>query len=349
MQAAFYHIFRKHLWLLLILFGLLAASKALAVRLLPEIKLDRRQLSVWLEDLSSQTDEEQKAYLAQLGSFVYAEENENDEVLHRTFSALTRTRMNREEVLRLIRFAQNGEGALPPTLPSNYQKLADFYKTLSEPALIDETALDRYWQLQDLNLAPLLSALLLTLFFGRYYEAEMPRYAATTPGGRTFRRSFRLFLLGLCLLLFLFNELFDWLYLAPQGLNDLMGVPLQSYASFHLVQLPLTVGQGLLLLFCSKLLGLLLLFQLTELFAWHKRTVKDTLVLTTLLFLLSLLVRRFASPVYFQFGLVDWQFLLSSARRLPALGISDLTLGLLLLLAANTLLFGISARLLSRW
>lgn len=348
MKAALRRIFWKNLLLLLAVVVAFVGFKYLTVKNAELLKRDCLYLDSWAVQCADKTDDELTVFVDTLAQKLDSDKAFRERAEWDTQKLLS-SYTNRKETQRLISFAQTGEGVLPAGLPPNYLKLLDFYQQLDSPAVINTQPLDLYFAYQSENVVPVLVLILGAILWGVHFETEIYKYALTTKSGKTYSRTLAVTLILMGMLLFCSNELFD---LWRSGLLEhsyIWESPVQSYSYFSNVQMNTSIGTVLLLVLCSKLLGLFILSHAAWLIARWKKSVKSTviwvfLLLIILLFLGKAIENTQCYPLV-QIGMVDWKQLIISTTILLPTGVAALPAGLVLTAVVEIILLGWCVRL----
>lgn len=334
MRAALYYIFKKNLPVLFVVVILIAGFKWITAFNTPSIRPGDATLDTWVAQCKDMSAEQLEQFVEALNTRAYTEKK-IDSAEVSAYSNFISSYRNRIHIQKLIDFAEKKEGALPTDLPDNYMQLLDFYKALPTPEIMNEQPLDVYFDLQSYSLVFLAVTLLAAVFFGQQYETDMYTYTATARYGRRYTGTIHLALCLIGTVLLLANEVFDLIYSGIFAGSSVLAAPLQSYSPFSGAQIAISIGQGLLILFFSKLLGLLLMCYLVKRTAHHQKNIKDTLVYSVCFILaVFFLGKALANTKYFclvQFGYVDWKEILARTTRFVSIGISSLEMGLILL------------------
>lgn len=308
MNAALYRVFRKNSLVLLALVSLFIAAKWIAAATV--VAPDLGDIDRWVADCSGLSCEEVEAYILA----VYDSENkelEDSSALTNGFSAFNSALLNRTDLERLISFAKNKEGILPADVPGNYSEVLDFYTALDAPSIINYQPLDVYFSLQDSNIVPVLVLLLTIMVWGPHFEAEIYRCTGVAYQGKQYHNSLRIISIVLGLVLLLSNEVFDIVFSCVLRQSTLWSATIQSYPAFRECQLSCTIGQGFVFMWCSKIMGVLILCFLAEYVAQWKKTLKDAAVYTLFIVIALQFFGRVLSgsmwqPIL-QVGIMDWK------------------------------------------
>lgn len=333
-----HRVFRKNLLIVLAIAALFTTEKWLVIQKEAEYKQDLYRINEWIELCSGIPETQINAYISSLGSDV-DEKDAQYSAMKNSRNALYNSFRNQKYVLQLISFARNKEGQIGNTLPANYLQLLDFYAELSEPELINEQPLDLYFSLQAYNIVPILVLLLNVIFWGKHYEEEIHKLTQTSYYGAKYDKSIRNILLLLSVTLFAGNELIDLTISGMLETGHLWTASLQSYSEMKFSQFDGTIGVVLALVWCSKLLNLLLLGTLTEQFARKKKNVKDTAVTAVLILLATVIFEKALEKTQYvsalQIGLVNYQTVINEAAILVPSSVSTFTVGIIILLTVT--------------
>lgn len=331
MTIAINRLFRKKLPLLFLLLLVLTVSKIVQFQNAKQVYPRLEHLEQWSLTLSSVNSDSKidafyKETAQKLSSSTSLLESARDDL-----SALLNSINNRKSVQKLIRFAIDGQGALPVGLPVNYLDLQDFYSELSVPSIISEQPLNLYFSMHSSNLILLLMMVIYVSVWGTYYDIQIDRLVKTTLHGRSYSRGLFLLLTALGLILLLVNEAID-LYASGLLRNHwMLHIPAQSYSAFSHMQQNISLAEALTLTLPGKICSLLLLSALVRLIAKRKRGIRETLIWSALFLLVTRLLFSIVdstswSPLI-QIGLVDWKQLLAQSRILLPLKIPTIYIG----------------------
>lgn len=331
MKAALYRIFKKNLLIILALLLLLAGYKYLTAR--DALRQNGRPefLDDWLRDCAELDDSQLEDYIYSLNIPDPKKEPELHNRVMNSYNALSRTVQNRQTWQKLIAFAQTKEGVLPvAVMPIHFMQMLDYYGQLEAPALINEQPLDLYYDLQANDIVPVLVLLLISIFWGMHYEAEISKYTKTTRHGRLYDCTLRRTLILLSLGLLAANEVFDLAFSGLLSHWELWSKSIQCYTSFRRTECQGTVATVLLLPIVSKVMNVLILCLAAEWLARWRQTLKDT-VIAVFLLLLALLFLGRALPLPYStmlhMGVVRWSAILYSTEFLMPTTLSSLPVG----------------------
>ena len=356
MSVALEYIFKKHWYVIAGMFLVFGLLKYFLVTETQDMYTNIHFQPQWKQEMYDLNMDERKVYLENLMEALHQIANDsasqqfqvnvngihsgNIESAIAEYCELNADYNNQQELYNLIQFAQKQEGILPIVLPDNYLELLDFYADIEEPRLINEKPLNIYFYLQELNLIPLFAFFVMAVYFSIHYETQVYKYTLTTPQGKSYNRYLKWILVVLFLGLLLFNEVFDLLYSGVLFDNDILQASVQSYSEFQDAQLHATIGTCIFYSFIAKIVGLLVIFQLTDLIAWITKNTKDTMVggafLFLFLFLFTSMVETGDSVALIQIGIVNWKTLISNISVYMPMGSSYATLGFGISLAVLT-------------
>lgn len=331
MKAALYRIFKKNLLIVLALLLLLAGYKYLTARDALQRYGRLEYLDGWLTDCAELADSQLEDYIRNLKIPDPKTEPELYDRVMQNYNRLNDTAQNRKAWQKLIAFAAAKEGVLPvETKPEHYMDMLDYYGQLEAPPLINEQPLDLYYALQANDIVPVLVVLLIAIFWGMHYEAEISKYTKTTRHGQRYDRTLHRTLILLSLGLLAVNEVFDLAFSGLLSRLELWNQTIQSYTGFRRTECCGTIGWVLLLPMVSKVMNVLILCLAAEWLARWKRTLKETIIAVFLL-LLALLFLGKALPIPYStmlhIGVVRWNSIPYGTRFLLPTTLSSLPVG----------------------
>ncbi len=329
MKTALYFIFRRHRIFLPVLLVLFFGMQALALVSTKGIRLEQQAVAEKLE----QSEDHSKAAIQALASQsagAYFRNPENQVSEMRLPGNLLHSLQNVETVERLIAFAKTGAGELPNPLPYHYLQQLSFYRSLKAPQIINERALDLYFAMEQLSCTAILCILLAAYVYGMYYETGMERYVRTVRGGRKYEKAMTGILLMTCFVLLICEEAIRLLYSGVLQDGALIRASVQSYTPFCFTQMNQSIGAVLLWMFCGRIFNLLALFLLTKWIAEIRKSVKDTVMISSGCLLGLVFIGKACEDTYYapfvQFGLVDWKNCIANTVRWGS-GICSLYIG----------------------
>ncbi len=347
MNAASEYIFKKHWYIIAGMFLVFGLFKYFAVTKTQDLYTTIQFQPQWKQEMYDLNMEERKVYLENLMEALHQIANDetaqqfqvnvdgihsgNVESAISEYWELNADYNNQQELYNLIQFAKKQEGILPIVLPDNYLELLDFYADMEEPRLINEKPLNIYFYLQEINLIPLFAFFVMAVYFSIHYETQVYKYTLTTPQGKSYNKCLKWILITLFLGFLIFNEMFDLLYSGVLLDSDILQASVQSYSEFQDTQLHATIGACILYIFMAKIVGLLVIFQLTDIIALITKNTKDTMVggafLFLFLFLFTSMVETGNAVALIQIGIVNWKTLISNISVYMPIGCSYATIG----------------------
>jgi len=347
MSAAMEYIFKKHWYVIAGMFLVFGLFKYFFVTETQGMYTHIQVQPQWKQEMYDLSMDERKIYLENLMEALHQIANDetsqqfqvnvdgihsgNIESAISEYWELNAAYNNQQELYNLIQFAKKQEGVLPIVLPDNYLELLDFYADMKEPHLINEKPLNIYFYLQEINLIPLFAFFVMAVYFSIHYETQVYKYTLTTPQGKSYNRCLKCILAALFLGLLICNEIFDLLYSGVLFDSNILRASVQSYSEFQDAQLHATIGICLLYSFVAKIVGLLIIFQFTDIIAKITKNTKDTMVggafLFLFLFLFTSMVETGDAIALIQIGIVNWKTLISNIAVYMPIGCSYATIG----------------------
>jgi len=335
MKIAFDRIFRKNLLFMVLILALFVGIKFLGAVSVKDSFLQATLVDELIVQSVGKSDDELEAWLVSLDD-AWGAYDEND--LKRAKSVLMSSIGNCDTVNMLISFARTGEGKLPSTLPKNYVDLLDFYAGLQEPQIINQQYLDNYFELQVDNLVPILALCLVIVYWNYHYESEMYRYTKTVKKGERYTKSYRRILLGTSLILVISNELLDLIFSGLLTHPSMWNASIQSYQGFANCKLDCDILRLFVLMWISKVSGVILMTMLGERIALSKKNLKDAAMTSVFVLMAFLFLGKALSATglgsMVQMGYVDWREVIRLARYFPRIGISSMEAGVAVMVVA---------------
>ncbi len=173
--------------------------------------------------------------------------------------------------------AKTGKGDPNP----NFVNIIDYlhvFKEMDYPVLINEEYFTRFSLLQNDHIVFLLLLLVTIVIWAPMYEIRMDHTIWIHKKDRNFTKSLHLILCSFFLHLSLLNDLFDLIFSGALTHPQYLTASIQSLYSY--LPIKATIGESLVMLIISRLLGLGILYFLTVYICQRSRDLKSALMIS---------------------------------------------------------------------